>query len=70
VGARRLVWSLPFYWATIVMVRAAGTTVGDLTAARNGLGLPLSTAMTGLLFVGLLILWRRRKPETIAAEAS
>jgi uncharacterized membrane-anchored protein len=52
------------------MVRAAGTTVGDLTAARNGLGLPLSTAMTGLLFVGLLILWRRRKPETIAAEAS
>jgi uncharacterized membrane-anchored protein len=61
---------LPFYWATIVMVRAAGTTVGDLTAARNALGLPLSTAMTGVLFVGLLIFWRRRKPETIAVEAS
>ena len=56
VGARRVPWSLPFYWTTIVMIRAAGTVVGDLLAARNALGLPLSTAATGLLFIGLLLL--------------
>ena len=66
LGARRLLWSLPLYWTTIVMVRAAGTTVGDLLAARNALGLALSTAATGLLFVGFLILWRDSKRETIA----
>jgi uncharacterized membrane-anchored protein len=65
VGARRLLWSLPFYWTTIVMVRAAGTVVGDLLAARNALGLALSTAATGLLFIGFLILWRTSKADKI-----
>jgi uncharacterized membrane-anchored protein len=65
VGARRLLWSLPFYWTTIVMVRAAGTVVGDLLAARNALGLALSTAATGLLFIGFLILWRASKGDKI-----
>src|SRR5580692_11648425 len=65
VGARRLLWSLPFYWTTIVMVRAAGTVVGDLLAARNALGLALSTAATGLLFIGFLILWRASKADKI-----
>ena len=68
VGARRLTWSLPFYWTTIVMVRAAGTVVGDLLAARNALGLPLSTAATGLLFIGLLIFWRSAKLDEIAVK--
>jgi uncharacterized membrane-anchored protein len=62
-------WSLPLYWATIVMIRAAGTTVGDLVAARHALGLPLSTAVTGVLFVGFLVLWRNTKRGTAAAEA-
>src|ERR1700730_2171558 len=65
LGARRLLWSLPLYWTTIVMVRAAGTTVGDLLAARNALGLALSTAATGLLFIRFLILWRASKADKI-----
>ena len=68
-GAWRGLWPLPLYWATIVMIRAAGTTVGDLVAARHALGLPLSTAVTGVLFVGFLLLWRSAKRETAAAEA-
>jgi uncharacterized membrane-anchored protein len=67
LGARQLLWSLPLYWTTIVMVRAAGTTVGDLLAARNALGLALSTATTGLLFIGFLILWRASKGDKIPA---
>src|SRR6202163_4468335 len=65
LGARQLLLSLPLYWTTIVMVRAAGTTVGDLLAARNALGLALSTAATGLLFIGFLILWRASKADKI-----
>jgi uncharacterized membrane-anchored protein len=65
LGARRLIWSLPLYWATIVMVRAAGTVVGDLLAARNALGLALSTAVSGIVFIGLLILWRSARRDTI-----
>jgi Repeat of Unknown Function (DUF347) len=42
---------LPYYWLTIVAVRAAGTCVGDFVAGRNMLGLPLSTLVTGILFV-------------------
>src|ERR1700681_5075411 len=68
LGARQLVWSLPLYWTTIVMVRAAGTVVGDLLAARNALGLALSTAMTGLLFIGFLISWRSSRRDTIAVN--
>jgi uncharacterized membrane-anchored protein len=65
LGARQLLWSLPLYWTTIVMVRAAGTTVGDLLAARNALGLALSTAATGVLFIGFLILWRTSRADKI-----
>jgi uncharacterized membrane-anchored protein len=57
-GVRQLLWPLPVYWATIVMIRAAGTAVGDVLAERNNLGLALSTAVTGLVFVAFLISWR------------
>ncbi len=48
------------YWPAVIAVRAAGTTAGDWLAFRedpglhNGLhlGLPLSTAVTGILFLG------------------
>jgi uncharacterized membrane-anchored protein len=70
LGVRRQLWSLPFYWTTIVMVRAAGTTVGDLLAARNALGLALSTAATGLLFIGFLTLWRASKGDKIPASTN
>jgi uncharacterized membrane-anchored protein len=69
VGARLPLWPSPLYWATIVMVRAAGTTLGDLTAARNALGLPLSTAVTGMLFVGLLVIWKGSAPRQTAQRA-
>ena len=58
------------YWLAIIAVRAAGTTAGDWLAFRdeaglkNGLnlGLPVSTALTCVLFVGAVILgWRRAK---------
>jgi uncharacterized membrane-anchored protein len=52
-----LLRSLPYYWLTIVAVRAAGTAVGDLVAGRNLLGLPLSTLVTGVLFIALLAIW-------------
>jgi uncharacterized membrane-anchored protein len=54
-GLLRALW---FYWLTVVMVRAAGTAVGDLIASRGVLGLPLSTLVTGVIFVGLLIAWK------------
>src|SRR5262249_37787414 len=68
VGARGLIWSLPFYWATVVMVRAAGTCVGDLFAQRSVLGLALSTAVTGVVFVAMLLVWRGRRAETATAD--
>jgi uncharacterized membrane-anchored protein len=61
VGSRGLIWSVPFFWATIVMVRAAGTVVGDTLAGRMMLGLPISTALTGLVFVAMLFFWNGRQ---------
>jgi uncharacterized membrane-anchored protein len=49
---------LPFYWLTVVAIRAAGTSVGDLISGRNMLGLPLSTAVTGIMLVALLVVWK------------
>ncbi|MEJ0070645.1 MAG: hypothetical protein WDO24_20190 [Pseudomonadota bacterium] len=61
----------PSYWGTIVMVRAAGTTVGDfLASSRRGLGLGLyvSTPCTGLLLVAVLLLWRKQpRPQMVEA---
>jgi uncharacterized membrane-anchored protein len=70
LGARQLLWPLPVYWATIVMIRAAGTAVGDVLAERNHLGLALSTAVTGLLFVAFLISWRGSRRGTVAVSAN
>jgi uncharacterized membrane-anchored protein len=53
-----LLRSLWFYWLTVVMVRAAGTAVGDFTSGKSLLGLPLSTLITGALFVALLAWWK------------
>ena len=59
---------LPLYWTTVVAIRAAGTAVGDYLASRNMLGLPLSTAVTGLVFVALLMVWKE-PPESKSAVA-
>jgi uncharacterized membrane-anchored protein len=45
-GGRLLL--LPFYWLIVVLIRAAGTAIGDFISGRNMLGLPVSTAVTGL----------------------
>jgi uncharacterized membrane-anchored protein len=58
---------LPLYWTVVVAIRAAGTAVGDYLAGRHVLGLPLSTAVTGVVFVVLLLLWRERHKASVAA---
>ena len=57
-GRSELLRWLPYYWLTIVTIRAAGTVVGDFVAARHMLGLALGTLVTGTLFVALLALWK------------
>jgi uncharacterized membrane-anchored protein len=61
---------LPFYWLTVVMVRAAGTAVGDFVSGRNILGLPLSTVVTGALFVALLVIWKEQRRSEPVAQVS
>jgi uncharacterized membrane-anchored protein len=46
--------------ADVVLIRAAGTAVGDFMSGRNMLGLPVSTAVTGSLFIALLVIWREQ----------
>jgi uncharacterized membrane-anchored protein len=58
IARNGLLRSLPYYWLTIVTVRAAGTAVGDFVAGRTMLGLPLGTLVTGTLFVALLVMWK------------
>jgi uncharacterized membrane-anchored protein len=58
MGRQGALLLLPFYWLTVVAIRAAGTSVGDLISGRHMLGLPLSTAVTGTLFVALLLVWK------------
>lgn len=60
-----LLRSLWFYWLTVVMVRAAGTAVGDFVSGRKLLGLPLSTLVTGALFVALLATLKERAPSKL-----
>jgi len=70
IGRRGLLLALPFYWLTVVAIRAAGTSVGDFISGRHMLGLPLSTAVTGALFVALLVVWRQAaRPERAAIVA-
>ena len=70
-GRRKLLLLLPFYWLTVVAIRAAGTAVGDLLAGRDLLGLPFSAAVTGILFVVLLVVWKpSARPEPAVVVAS
>jgi uncharacterized membrane-anchored protein len=61
----------PFYWLIVAVARTAGTAIGDWLAENRalGIGLPFATLMTGLLFAGLLFLWRPRS-MTATAGAS
>ncbi len=65
------------YWLAIIAVRSAGTTAGDWLAFRddpglsNGLnlGLPVSTAITGVLFIAILVLWKTRTAQSAAKQS-
>ena len=63
---------LPLFWTTVVAIRAAGTAIGDTLAGRHMLGLPVSTAVTGAVFVILLVVWkeRARAVQVTAPEAA
>jgi uncharacterized membrane-anchored protein len=59
-----------YYWLTICVARTAGTAIADTLAENRSwnIGLPLSTTITGLVFVGVLVLWRSRpKGEPVPA---
>jgi uncharacterized membrane-anchored protein len=66
VGSRGPIWWVPFFWLTVVTVRADGTVVGDWLAGRSMIGLALSTALTGLLFVSFVLLWRDRDSQSVS----
>jgi hypothetical protein len=56
---------------TLYSSLAAGTAVGDFISGRNMLGLPVSTAVTGALFIALLVIWREQsRSERESAIAS
>ena len=50
------------YWLIVAVARTAGTAIGDWVAENHifNIGLPYSTVISGLLFVGVLLLWRPR----------
>ncbi len=66
------------YWLSIIAVRAAGTTAGDWLAFRDdpglihglNLGLPISTALTGVLFIATLVLWKTRAVQSAAGQST
>jgi uncharacterized membrane-anchored protein len=70
VARNGLLRSLLYYWLTIVVVRAAGTVVGDFFAGRNMLGLSISTLVTGVLFVALLAAWKEPGAPRLARAGS
>jgi uncharacterized membrane-anchored protein len=43
------------YWATILAIRTAGTTLGDVTA--HDIGLQASTVCSGMLLLAVLVVW-------------
>jgi len=61
--------SIYAYWLTVVLIRSAGTSAGDFLA-HGPLGLPLSTLASGLVFVGLLVLWKEqsRNPDARSTQ--
>jgi hypothetical protein len=50
---------LLYYFLAVVLIRAAGTAAGDYMAKQ--LSLPVSTIISGIIFVGFLTIWREAK---------
>ncbi len=62
--------TLYYSWLTICVARTAGTAIADMLAENEKLniGLVNSTIMTGIVFVGVLVLWKSR-PQAAPATA-
>ena len=62
-GKGGLTQTIYIYWLTLCVARTAGTAIADVLAENETLdvGLPLSTAITGIVFVGVLALWKSRQ---------
>ena len=61
---------LYYYWLTVCIARTAGTAIADMLAENETLniGLPACTLITGVVFVGVLVLWKSRtQPEPAMA---
>ena len=56
VGRSRILWSLPFYWTTTEMVRAAGYGHRRFLRQPKYVRATAGTLITGILFIGLLLL--------------
>ncbi len=59
---------LYYSWLTICVARTAGTAIADMLAENEKLniGLVASTIMTGIVFVGVLVLWKSRPRLALA----
>jgi uncharacterized membrane-anchored protein len=60
-----------FYWIALAVARTAGTAMGDWLAETEalGIGLPLSTLITGSIFVLILLLWPRKDGAAVPIHA-
>ncbi len=60
------------YWLTIILIRTAGTNMGDFLTDRDGIGvpLPISTGVTGLLLLATVMLWKPKVAVKLSARAA
>jgi uncharacterized membrane-anchored protein len=56
------VTQLAYYWTTVVFIRSAGTAAGDFFS-HGPLGLPLSLALSGIVFVAAILFYPSTKKE-------
>jgi len=59
------------YWIALAIARTAGTAMGDFLAENKTLdiGLPIATAITGAIFVAILLLWPRKGGRAVPITA-
>jgi uncharacterized membrane-anchored protein len=58
-----------YYWALLAMIMTAGTAAGDFLAHRV-FGLPLSTAVMGVIFIGMVVFFYSIKKVNQIVSAS
>jgi uncharacterized membrane-anchored protein len=56
------------YWLVVAVAHTAGTAMGDWLAENDLLsfGLPLATAISGVIFVAILLFWPRQPKQGLA----